>query len=220
MWLWGKEHRGHLSFINPRTYCSEILIPFPLGSIVKVKKYVDGNNKRTSALCPSHSDTMRDASQLFYTVSVNTSLMTQWVCHKSPEGDRWPRSLTASHEESHTVDEHTELSSVSCWLDAIPESCWTLAEQAKPSRRLLSRTHPDSYQLPEDCNVMAELLMNFLREKNKKSLFLTQITFDILADLAWQDSTAFDISLIQSYKLSYISSTVIQFFFICLRLWL
>lgn len=88
MWLWGKEHRGHLSFINPRTYCSEILIPFPLRSIVKVNKYVDGNNKRTSAVCPSHTDTMRDASQLFYTVSVNTSLMTQWACHE--ESWEWP----------------------------------------------------------------------------------------------------------------------------------
>lgn len=130
---------------------------------------------------------------------------------KSPESDRWPHSLTASHEESHTVDECTELSSVSCWLDAIPESCWTLAEQAKPSRRLLSRTHPDSYQLPEGCNVMAELLMNFF-EGEKQEVTLFDSNHDWYPDLVWQDSTAFDISLIQSCKLSYISSTVIEIF--------
>lgn len=110
-----------------------------------MNKYVHENNKRTSTVCPWHTDHAWCITAVLHDPCKHMINMTQWACHEGPESDLRPFSLTASHEESHTVDERAELLSVSYWLDAISDSCWTLVKRARPSRRFLS---PDtSWQL-------------------------------------------------------------------------
>lgn len=162
-----------------------------------MNKYVDGNNKRTSAVCSWHTDTMRDASQLFYMVPVNTSLIGH-----NEHVMRVPRvtdSLCWLHHMRNLTPWMTALN-----FHLYPAGWMPFQSHAGP---WWSEPNPAGgfcqghiltaiSGLPEDCNVMAE------GEKQ-------EITFwqNHNWHLGWFSmaghSSAFDISLIHSYKLSY-----------------